>query len=308
MSQPQIRPAVAARVLRPVRVPQQCGRTGVRTAVADPESPEARAARLAKLAALEQDLGNQFPVPSDFTWEALTPRSAKANSGATLTVLPDGSVLASGENPDTDTYTVVFDAAPEQLSRLRLVALTDASLGQQGPGRTPHGNFVLTEVRGHVRFPASEPGAEAKPTPLEFKSAVADFSQDQFPAEHVLDGKPKTGWAIHGPGNFNVSRTLTLSVAPVAGLEKLPADTKLRCSLTLAQNFGTQHTLGRFKLEAGLPVPTDVPIEKRRKEALTARLKRGWLAKPPTPVAGRSPVPPPPPAICRCSPSKRTIA
>jgi hypothetical protein len=245
--------------------------------VADSESPAARAERLAKLAALEQDLGNQFPVPSDFTWETLVPRSAKGSSNATLAVQADGSVLVSGENPDTDTYTVEFDAVPEQLSRLRLVALTDASLGQQGPGRTPHGNFVLTELRGQVQIPATEPGSEGKPTPFEFKSAVADFSQDQFPAEHAIDGKPKTGWAIHGPGNFNVSRTLTLSVAPIAGVEKLPAAAKLRCSLTLAQNFGTQHTLGRFKLEAGRPIPTDVPVERRRKEALT-RAFEAWLA------------------------------
>jgi hypothetical protein len=239
--------------------------------VTDPETSPARAERLAKLAALEQQLGDHFPIPGDFVWETLTPRSAKAQSNAALTIQPDGSILASGENPDTDTYTVVLDATPDQLSRLRLVTLTDPSLGQQGPGRTPHGNFVLTDLRGDVNLP------DAKSLPLEFKSVTADFSQAQFPADYAIDGNPKTGWAIHGPGNFNVSRTLTLVVAPVPGTEKLPADTKLRCAITLAQNFGTQHTIGRFKLEAGRPVPTDIPVEQRRKEALT-RAYQTWLA------------------------------
>ena len=40
-------------------------------------------------------------------WRPLTPTTAQADR-ATLEILPDGSVLAKGTNPDTDAYTVTL--------------------------------------------------------------------------------------------------------------------------------------------------------------------------------------------------------
>ena len=59
-------------------------------------------------------------------------------AGATLTRLPDGSVLAGGPNPAVDTYTIEADDRPGPGSpALRLEALTDPSLPGHGPGRNP---------------------------------------------------------------------------------------------------------------------------------------------------------------------------
>ena len=54
-----------------------------------------------------------------------------------------------------------------------------------------------------------------------FESATADFAQNCFPAEHAIDGRERTGWAIQGEGNWNVNRaatfTFTKPVANAAG-------------------------------------------------------------------------------------------
>ena len=42
-------------------------------------------------------------------WLALSPSSANSLGGATLTIQPTGSILASGTNPDNDTYEIIFD-------------------------------------------------------------------------------------------------------------------------------------------------------------------------------------------------------
>ena len=65
--------------------------------------------------------------------------------GATLTVLPDGSILATGKNPQADTYTLM--RRPMAIDYWRAARSTrDPSLPQGGPGRDPEGNFFLSEL------------------------------------------------------------------------------------------------------------------------------------------------------------------
>ena len=66
--------------------------------------------------------------------------------GATLKVLDDNSVLASGKLPQQETYTLVADTDSVGITGIRLEALADASLPAHGPGRANNGNFVLSEV------------------------------------------------------------------------------------------------------------------------------------------------------------------
>jgi hypothetical protein len=68
-------------------------------------------------------------------WTVLQPAVMTSAEGATLTRLPDGSVLASGLNPSTDTYTVEAMTELEGITALRLEALTDPSACRAaGPG------------------------------------------------------------------------------------------------------------------------------------------------------------------------------
>ena len=80
----------------------------------------------------------------DTSWVVLTPHAATA-LGATLTILPDASVLASGSNPIPDVYTVFATTMLTGITGFRLELLDDASFPNGGPGRAENGNLVITE-------------------------------------------------------------------------------------------------------------------------------------------------------------------
>src|SRR5262249_49415145 len=73
------------------------------------------------------------------------------------------------------------------------------------------------------------------------------------------------------PGAWNVNRVATFTLAkPVA----IPGGS--RWTIRLDQQFGTQHTLGRFRLSLGQQVNGSAPIEVRRREHLEQRFNH-WL-------------------------------
>ena len=164
--------------------------------------------------------------------------------------IDESGVLVSGKAPERDTYTVVIDSDLADVAALRLEALTDPSLPSTGPGRTPHGNFVLSEVR----VTAAPKDAPDKAQPVKLVRAEADAAQDGFPAAHAIDGDPKTGWAIHVGGQWNVNRTLTLTLDKPVGF---PGGT--RWTITLDQQYGLGHTLGRFRLSLGQQAGRQAP-------------------------------------------------
>jgi hypothetical protein len=226
------------------------------------EITQKREAIQAEVAKREADLPNRFPVVEPITWAAPTSRG-NASSGATITHQSDGSLLVSGTNPETDTYTVTLDSDSKTVSAVRLETLTDPSLSNQGPGRTPHGNFVLNEITATVQ-PNDKPDS---PIPVKFSRAESDVAQDGFPAAGAIDGNPDTGWAVQVPGKLNANHVLTLT--PDKPLS-LPAGGKW--TFTLTQTFGSHHTIGRFRLSLGQPA-TDSdprPVEERRHEKLMA--------------------------------------
>ena len=213
-------------------------------------------------------LADRFPLPGSLRWTAAPTPTVKTASGALAAVLPDNSVKLSGIDPETDTYTVAFDSEMTEVGAVRLETLTDPSLGSSGPGRTPHGNFVLTEFTAMV---APRTGSE-KAIPVKFVRAEADFSQDQFPPQNAIDGNSKTGWAISGTGNWNVPRTaLFFPEKPI----QLPGGG--HWTFRLEQAYGGHHTIGRFRLSLGQKSSTDTrPLEVQRQEELERKFG-AWL-------------------------------
>src|SRR5205807_428004 len=160
----------------------------------------ARRANLEKqVAARLAGLPNRFPAEGNMRWHVAKPITIESAAGATAEKLDDGSVRFSGSNPERDTYTLVSDTGLSNVTAIQLEALTDPALPSKGPGRTPHGNFVLSEITASIA-PRNEPD---KARPVKFVQAQAEFAQEGFPAIHAIDGNPKTGWAIHGPGAWN---------------------------------------------------------------------------------------------------------
>ncbi len=79
-------------------------------------------------------------------WTILVPERLRSTSGTTLIRLPDDSVLASGANPNDDTYVIEAQTALRSITALRLEVLPDPSLPRNGPGRHSTGNFHLNEL------------------------------------------------------------------------------------------------------------------------------------------------------------------
>ena len=236
------------------------------------EKPEIAARRReieTRAAQLDSGLIDRFPPAGEYRW--ITPRlvAAAADGGAKAEVQGDGSILITGPNPESNSYTVVLEADSRHVSAVRVEALTHPALGGRGPGRTPHGNFVLSELTAAV---SPLDGAEA-PTPVKLGAATADFAQDGFPVSSAVDGDPKTGWAIHGPGQWNVDRAATFSVHD----PNLKAG-GVRWTFKLDQRHGSQHTLGRFRILLGEKVDDSRPLEVRRKEHFEQRFGE-WLKK-----------------------------
>ena len=213
------------------------------------------------------------------SWTVLEVKAARSTGGATLAAQADGSILASGKNPDTDTYEVLAWTPAEKITGLRLEALPHKSLSKNGPGRTKdNGNFVLSEFKVESLaadaaaleklLPQLSAGkeqaekADAAPAkdapklaPVGLHKASQSFAQKSFSAALTLDGKSgdKKGWAIHPQvGKVQTAIYETKADLGVAGGTLL--------KITLDQKFGGMHTLGNFRIAVtSSPRPVKLP-------------------------------------------------
>lgn len=196
----------------------------------------------AELAAYERDVlpkrqaeweQNQSPA----VWTVLDAATLASAGGATLTKQPDSSVLVSGNAPATDTYTVTATTPLAGITGVRIEVLPDDSLPAKGPGRADNGNFVLNEVK----LTAAPMGDAAKPVAL--KDGQSDFAQDGFPASLAIDGNEQgsSGWAVMP--KFAETHTAIFETAADVG-----ATGGTTLTFTLPQQFGSKHTIGRFRI------------------------------------------------------------
>ncbi|MCY2968602.1 MAG: DUF1549 and DUF1553 domain-containing protein, partial [Planctomycetota bacterium] len=220
----------------------------------------------ARVTSLTADLPSRFPAAGEFEFGVIPPTRVTSSGGAQSETLDDGSVRMGGPNPERDAYDVAFDHPGGEIAALRLEVIADSKLPSQGPGRTAHGNFVLSELSATVLVE----GAPAA-TVVKLTAPTADFSQEGFPIASAIDGKADTGWAIHGPGKWNVTRTATFQLDPPVSAPKGASWT-----LRLDQQHGTSHTIGRFRISLGSANRDDRPLAERRKANLDRKLAE-WV-------------------------------
>ncbi len=180
-------------------------------------------------------------VPPQYGWAVVKPRESLAASGVKLKPLKDGSLLASGEGPAKETYTLTLPLDAGRLSGLRLEAIPDKSLPKKGAGRSRNdGNFVLSGLR--LQLKATE--GDAKELPL--ATAIADFSQENYPVEHVLKNPEpaKHGWAVSPKQTESHVAVFTL-----AQPTEIPTGAELIVTLDHQFEFAYPgFSLGRFRL------------------------------------------------------------
>jgi cytochrome c553 len=183
--------------------------------------------------------------PTEVAWNILKPSAATGKSK--LIVREDSTIKVEvADNPATDIYLLTLKL-PQGATGLRLEALTSTSLPKDGPGRSTSGNFVLTEF-----------ALEKNGQPLKIAQAGASFEQKDFTAAKAIDGKrePKSkGWGITG----NIGKESSLVVEFAAPLAE-------ECEVVahLVQEYGTNHTLGKFRLAA---TTTPAPIRAAKHSA-----------------------------------------
>jgi hypothetical protein len=182
-------------------------------------------------------------------WVVLRPSEAKSSSGTTLTVQPDGSVLAGGTRPEKDTYTITAGTELAGVTAVRVEVLADDSLPQKGPGRADNGNLHLTEFKV-IAAPRGKPAATQ---PVKIASAAADFDQQDWGVAKAIDGKAQTAWGIHPQEGKS-------HVAVFSFKEAVRLEGGTEFSFVLEQEHGRGHLIGRPRISlTTAPLPVSVP-------------------------------------------------
>jgi hypothetical protein len=207
----------------------------------------------------EQAAWEQLMAGKGCVWAPLQITNAISTGGATFTNLSDGSVLATGVNPTYDTYQIEAETEQPVVTSVLLEVLPDASLPKSGPGRWGKtGNFILDEMGMKVT-----PKSGGKSTPVFFRTATADWEQENYRAEQAVDHNPKTGWAIgprFGERHFliaDLTEPLRLREGPMSARNSPSPQpspqgegegAKAKLSFRFDSYHGNNHTIGRLRL------------------------------------------------------------
>lgn len=178
------------------------------------------------LAAAKRSAGwTEFIESKSPNWETLKPTAFSAE-GTELKLLPDNSLLATGNNPATMAYKVSLKIE-KPVTGIALRALPDDSLVNKGPGRATSGNFVLSAVK------VTQGGRK-----IAFQSSSSDFTQDGYDPSGAGFGDGP-GWAIYP--RYGVEHIAAFAFdKPVSG--------EIEVVLECLNGTYPQHTLGRFAL------------------------------------------------------------
>ena len=178
------------------------------------------------------------------TWQVVSPIDASAASGATLSLEEDGTVVASDDKVQGDSYTVTLPVHGDTLTGIRIESVPHSAVG--GMAAHGNGNFILTGVGAAL---VRDDGIQW----LSFSEAVADFEQAGYPASHVVDTNSKTGWAIEGHKQEPHRREIALRFAEPVSTE---GATALRLVLKHERD-SDYHTMASFRVATtGVETPT----------------------------------------------------
>ncbi|MGI9326540.1 MAG: DUF1549 and DUF1553 domain-containing protein, partial [Pseudomonadales bacterium] len=219
-------------------------------------------------------------LDSQLDWTVIEPTEMGSISGLNHPATePDGSILTLGHPTTSAEIYIIATPNLQGVTGLRLEALTHKDLPFSGPGRSPYGTWVVSEIK--VAY--QEPSTDQWET-LQLSDATADFSEPEAileeewrkspdspetrvrgPVSFLIDGDEATGWrSDRGPGIRNQE-----SVAVVQFVEpiKLPPETKLRVQIFM--KHGGEGSKNRANLMLGCcrisltkaPSPTVKPID-----------------------------------------------
>ena len=257
-----------------LKTPSSIQFKGVPMPLPSPELATQRQALQAKIKQVDAQIQKLTPPSAKPTAAssqvtALKPLSFESESGADSTILADQSVLLSGDPPDEDEYSVLYELpAGSTINALMVEALSDDSLPGKGPGRGNAGrpNFVLQHLEAKL---TSANDKNVASQTLTFQSAQASFSQSTFLVTNLADDKPETGWAIMP--RFGESHWAALTLKQPL---QVTAGTQLQ--LRLVQKFGGGRVIGRLRVSAisGDVIAALPKAEKTEEKAIHPRVAK----------------------------------
>ncbi|MDG1359167.1 MAG: PSD1 and planctomycete cytochrome C domain-containing protein [Phycisphaerales bacterium] len=191
-----------------------------------------------------------------FGWTAAAPIAADSRDGATMEILDDGSVLATGDNPADDALTVTYRLADGRHDAILVEALPDESLPGTGTGRAPNGNSILSGITAEA-VSVVDPDQRVD-VPLTWAWADHEQPNGDFRITNAIRPDDGRVWAAesHGiPGR----RTFVFLAADPFGFEG---------GTDLVVRYGydspyAQHVIGRTRLQVGTAdesIRTSLPI------------------------------------------------
>jgi mono/diheme cytochrome c family protein len=181
----------------------------------------------------------QQTAPKAGHWTIVRPEKMTSRGRATMEVQEDGSVVVSGDCPNNDIYTLEIPTPLSGITAIKLEAMPDHSLPEEGPGRAPlfmPGDFMLSEFEVKAG-----PMSAAELAPVKPIRATQSFASADRSAQAALDGRIDTGWSI-GPKTGQTHQAVFVLPAPVGGSD----GTKLE--VRLVHQYIHQTTLGRFRI------------------------------------------------------------
>jgi hypothetical protein len=225
---------------------------------------EEQAAKLGPAAPWESALKQRWEA-GELAWTWQRPVAARALHGATLTIYNaepvesnyyldgslktdtkpgDGLVVASGANPDNETYVVTLQPGAGEWNELGIDVVQDESL----PGaRYARGadRFLLSEVEAEL----TEAGAPARKLTFTMAAvndapptAASSTTDASMPPLAAIDGDPKTAWGVR----FGEARDPFLALR-FAGPVKTGAESRIVVTLRHDSEL-RKAVIGRFRL------------------------------------------------------------
>lgn len=177
------------------------------------------------------------PVGAVDPWQVLRPSASRSESGSTLELQTDGSIFVTGAEPDSDVYVVEAQVEAAPLVALRLEALPDPRLPQQGASRAANANFCVTEIE----LAESAPKGRREPRTVSFRE-VHQTRGDRGTARRLIDGSPSTYWVVHGSAG-EPSVVVLVAEAPFGAEPGTTLTVRIR-----QESRHKNHGIGRFRL------------------------------------------------------------
>jgi hypothetical protein len=227
-------------------------------------------------------------TPKAVRWTVLDPSKYTRYHDATITKLPDKSLLFTGDSFYREQYQLDYKTDLKNITAVRIEVLPHEDLPNNGPGRNYGGGFRISEF---TVLDAAE-GMIGPPAQLALQNPTATVSGDSVAL--AIDGKKDSHWTVGGGGNPAVA------VFPFKKPIANPNGSNLR--ILIDSNFFDPESPGRVRISvtqdareglAASGVPADVeealltPADQRTPEMKTA-LRNQFLATSPLMAAANA--------------------